>query len=140
MIIALVAHDNKKQELMNWIRQHQTKFQAHELYATGSTGKLIQQNLKLNVTLLESGPLGGDQQLGAMIVEGKIDLLFFFSDPLEAQPHDPDVRALLRLSVVWNVPMACNCATADYIITSPLFASDYKCKKPDYSNYRQRKL
>lgn len=138
--IALVAHDNKKHDLLTWVSNHQKKIQAHTLYATGSTGKMINEHLQLSVHPLESGPLGGDQQIGAMIVEGKIDLLIFFWDPLEAQPHDPDVRALLRIAVVWNIPVACNEASADYIISSELFANDYKPKKPDFQHYREREL
>ena len=99
---------------------------------------LIEEKLNLSVHKLESGPLGGDQQLGAKIVDGKIDLLIFFWDPLEAQPHDPDVRALLRIAVVWNLPIACNPASADFLISSPLLSSDYKADKPDYHRYRKR--
>lgn len=138
--IALVAHDNKKKSLLDWVKQHNDKLTNCKLYATGSTGKLIQQTTNISVTCLESGPLGGDQQLGAMIVDAKIDLLIFFWDPLEAQPHDPDVRALLRICVVWNIPIACNEASADYLINSSLFASDYQPNKPDYQAYRQREV
>ncbi len=138
--IALVAHDNKKNQLIAWINQHKAKLKLCTLYATGSTGKLILEKTQLPITSLESGPLGGDQQIGAMIVEGKIDMLVFFWDPLEAQPHDPDVRALLRVSVVWNIPIACNEASADCIIESHLLEGGYQPKKPDYTSYKQRPL
>jgi len=138
--IALVAHDNKKHDLVDWVSRYQTKLNKHQLYATGSTAHLINDNLKLSVHALESGPLGGDQQIGAMIVEGKIDMLIFFWDPLEAQPHDPDVRALLRIAVVWNIPVACNESSADFILSSDLFENNYQPKKPDYKQYRDRKL
>ena len=130
--IALVAHDNKKRDLLEWARFNRTVLAAHDLYGTGTTGGLLQEELGLPVTRFQSGPLGGDQQLGSRIAEGEIDLVLFFWDPLESQPHDPDVRALLRIAVVWNIPIACNRATADYLISSPLLASDYQPDVPDY--------
>lgn len=122
--IALVAHDQCKPTLLDWAKSNRKILIKHPLLATGSTGQLLQQKLNLDVTLLQSGPLGGDQQIGAKIVYGEIGLLTFFWDPLESQPHDPDVRALLRLAVLWNIPTACNRATADLIITSNVFQTD----------------
>jgi methylglyoxal synthase len=124
--VALVAHDNKKEDLLDWARFNQGTLSRHELLGTGTTGKLIHDRLGLDVQRLLSGPLGGDQQLGALIAEGKIDFLVFFWDPLEPQPHDPDVRALLRLAVVWNIPVACNRASADFMVSSPLLEGSYE--------------
>ena len=124
--IALVAHDHKKADLIEWADYNRGTLVRHDLVATGTTGKLLQEQVGLDVKRLHSGPLGGDMQLGALIAEGDVDLLVFFWDPLEAQPHDPDVRALLRIAVVYNTPTACNRATADYLISSPLLADvDY---------------
>ena len=124
--LALVAHDNEKRNLLAWCAANRDELARHELYATGNTGQLIARELELDVHLLRSGPLGGDQQIGSRIVEGGIDLLFFFWDPLEPQPHDVDVKALLRIAVVYNVPIACNRATADFVLSSPLMASEYR--------------
>lgn len=130
--IALVAHDNKKLDLLEWAKYNRMHLAAHDLMATATTGALVADELSLPVQLLQSGPLGGDLQIGAKITEGGIDLLLFFWDPLEPQPHDPDVRALLRIAVVWNVPVACNRATADYLISSPLFNDGYDRVVPSY--------
>ncbi|WP_034608911.1 methylglyoxal synthase [Cellulomonas sp. URHD0024] len=131
--IALVAHDNKKVELLRWAEYNRGTLSQHTLYATGTTGTMLEYELGLPVHRFLSGPVGGDQQIGARIAEGGISMLIFFWDPLEPQPHDPDVKALLRIATVWNVPMACNVATADMIISSPLLASDYENARPDLS-------
>jgi len=138
--IALVAHDNKKQDLMQWAAYNKPLLAKHELYATGTTGKLLEQELGIEVHKLQSGPLGGDQQIGAKISEHEIDLLIFFWDPLTQQPHDSDVKALLRISVVWNIPVACNRASADFMISSPLMTGDYERDLPEYDNYIGRIL
>lgn len=132
--IALVAHDNRKRDLLEWARFNRSLLAMHQLFATGTTGALLEHQLVLPVTRFLSGPLGGDQQLGAKISEGDIDVVLFFWDPLEPQPHDPDVRALLRIAVLWNVPIACNRASADYLISSPLLDSDYERVLPDHSS------
>ena len=137
--IALIAHDNCKPELLEWARWNRETLGRHELSATGTTGALLARELGLDVLRFRSGPLGGDQQIGAAIVDGRLDFVIFFWDPLNPHPHDPDVKALLRLTVLWNVPVACNVATADYLITSPLFASpDYERVTPDFDAHRGR--
>jgi methylglyoxal synthase len=138
--VALIAHDNKKAELVEWVEFNRSKMAEFELFATGTTGKLIEEKLKQKVTKLQSGPLGGDQQIGALIAEGTIDLLIFFWDPMEPLPHDPDIKALLRIAVVWNIPVACNRATADYLFTSELLFSDYKRSVPEFKEHKDRKL
>ena len=124
--IALVAHDNRKADLLAWARYNAGTLGQHLLYATGTTGGLVSGELGLEVHRLLSGPLGGDQQIGALIAEARLDMLIFFWDPLEPQPHDPDVKALLRLAVLWNVPTACNRATADFLVSSPLLTERYE--------------
>ncbi len=136
--IALIAHDGKKAELLDWVATHAAFFQNKTLYATGTTGRLISDKLQLPVNCFASGPLGGDQQIGALIAEQKIDWLVFFWDPLSSQPHDPDVKALIRLAVVWNIPVACNKATADFIVHSSLFQTDYQRSVPDFSAHQRR--
>jgi len=138
--IALVAHDHKKKDLIEWAKYNQVLLAQHELFATGTTGKILEQELGVPIHKLQSGPLGGDQQIGAKITEGDIDFLIFFWDPLEQQPHDPDVKALLRVAVVWNIPVACNRASADFMISSPLMASSYQRFKPDYEAYLKRSI
>lgn len=130
--IALVAHDNMKSEMLEWAKEHKEELKNHTLIATGSTGKLIAENTGLTLERMRSGPLGGDQQIGARISDGGIDVLLFFWDPLEPQPHDPDIRALLRIAVVWNIPVACNRASADFILSSPLLGDPYQRRVPKY--------
>lgn len=136
--IALVAHDNMKSDLYEWATYNKALLERHELYATGTTGTLLERALSCPIGKLQSGPLGGDQQIGAMIAAGELDCLIFFWDPLEPQPHDPDVKALLRIAVVWNIPIACNRASADFIISSPLMAGVYERLIVDYEPYRRR--
>ncbi len=136
--IALVAHDNKKRDLVEWARFNRDLLARHELFATGTTGTLLEEVLEAPVAKLQSGPLGGDQQIGGKIAEGAIDFMIFFWDPLEPHPHDPDVKALLRIAVVWNIPIACNRASADFMISSPLMSEAYERLVPDYESYRER--
>ena len=138
--IALVAHDNKKADLIDWAIYNKRALTKHNLFATGTTGKLLEEALETPITKMLSGPLGGDQQLGAMIAEGKLDIIIFFWDPLEAQPHDSDVKALLRLAVTWNILIASNRSTADFIFTSVLMNGDYNIFTPDYTDYLSRKV
>ena len=138
--IALIAHDRKKRDLLEWAHYNRENLAGHELYATGTTGALLERELEIPVHILQSGPLGGDLQIGAMIAEGMVDLIIFFWDPLEAQPHDPDVKALLRIAVVWNIPVACNRASADYIFSSPLMTEIYERILPDYGEYTRRQV
>jgi len=138
--IALIAHDNKKSELIEWAIYNRDALSRHRLFATGTTGKMIEKALNQTITKYMSGPLGGDQQIGARIAERKIDVLIFFWDPMEAQPHDPDIKALLRLGVTWNIPIANNRATADFMLTSPLMYEDYEIILTDYSQYIKRPL
>ncbi len=138
--IALIAHDNKKRDLIEWAKYNRVLLAHHEVYATGTTGQLLERELGFPIAKLQSGPLGGDQQIGAMIVNGGIDFLIFFWDPLEPMPHDPDVKALLRMAVVWNIPIACNRASADFMISSPLMDGEYDRLVPDYDGYRTRKI
>lgn len=138
--IALVAHDNKKRDLLEWAKFNRDLLAHHQIYATGTTGKILERELNIKVIKLKSGPLGGDQQIGAKIVENEIDFLIFFWDPLEPQPHDPDVKALLRMAVVWNIPIANNRASADFMISSPLMDSPYDRLVPDYEDYVVREI
>lgn len=124
--IALIAHDNRKQELLEWVEYNKGTLSRHNLYGTGTTGGLITSKIGLDVYRYRSGPLGGDQQIGAGISEGTIDFMIFFWDPLQSQPHDVDVKALLRLSVLYNIPVACNRATADFLVSSPLLNGNYE--------------
>jgi len=136
--IAVVAHDNKKRDLVEWAKFNRDLLAHHKLYATGTTGALLTKVLGIEITKLQSGPLGGDQQIGAKIADGEVDFLIFFWDPLEPMPHDPDVKALLRIAVVWNIPVACNRASADFMISSPLMHGDYQRLLPDYQEHIRR--
>lgn len=138
--IALVAHDNKKRDLVEWAKFNRDLLAHHKVYATGTTGIILEEELGIEITKLQSGPLGGDQQIGAKIADGEIDFLIFFWDPLEPLPHDPDVKALLRIAVVWNIPIACNRASADFMISSHLMDEEYDRLVPDYDDYRARKI
>ncbi len=148
--IALVAHDNRKKDLSEWVDHNWNNLKSHKLICTGTTGKMVEETINrrlveaagkpITITRLKSGPLGGDQQLGALISEGKIDLMVFFWDPMQPQPHDVDVKALLRITVLYNVPTACNRSTADFLITSTLFNERYSPKIKDYSEYINRTL
>lgn len=148
--IALVAHDNRKRELIEWVQWNYDVLIRHHLVCTGTTGRRIEETLRARmataeepaaleaITILRSGPLGGDQQLGAMIAEGRVDVLIFFWDPMEPQPHDVDVKALLRIAVLYNIPIACNRSSADFVISSPLVEQEYEPILKDYSSYLER--
>ena len=138
--VALVAHDHQKADLLDWARYNREALAVHHIVATGTTGRLLAEALDLPVERLRSGPLGGDQQLGARIAEGEVDVLVFFWDPLEPVPHDPDVKALLRIAVVWNVPVACNRSSADFVFASPLMSGTYDRQVPDYEAYATREV
>ncbi len=138
--IALVAHDKKKKELVEWVEANRLELSRHELFATGTTGRMMEEQLDRPVTKLLSGPIGGDQQIGSMIAQGQLDILVFFWDPMEAQPHDSDVKALLRVAIAWNCIVACDSSTADFVLTSPLMLKEYEVKIPDYSSYLKRKI
>jgi len=138
--IALVAHDNKKKDLIEWAEFNRTVLARHAVIATGIIGKLMGDELDRPVKKVLSGPLGGDQQIGSMIATGEIDLLIFFWDPMEAQPHDSDVKALLRVAIAWNCIVACDRATADFVLTSPLMLDEYQIQLSDYGSYFRRKI
>ncbi len=138
--IALIAHDHKKDDLLEWARFNKVTLSKHVLYATGTTGKLLEQELDTQVIKMLSGPLGGDQQIGARIAENEIDVLIFFWDPLEQQPHDPDIKALLRLAVLWNIPVATDRATADFLFSSPLMSQEYERIVSDYNWHTTRNI
>jgi methylglyoxal synthase len=137
--IALIAHDNRKADLISWLNQHIEALSDCHFTTTGTSGKLIEEQTNLKVDRVQSGPLGGDQQIGALIAEGKIDLLIFFWDPLEPMSHDPDIKALLRLATLWNIPVACNKSTADFIVHSPLM-KNYQREQPDFNDYKNRPI
>ncbi len=138
--IALIAHDNKKADLLEWVKINKGTLLEHELYATGTTGRLLEKELECKITKLQSGPLGGDQQIGARIAEGVIDFLIFFWDPLSPLSHDPDIKALLRVAAVWNIPIACNRSSADFLISSPLMSKQYTRIIPNYESYKKRRI
>jgi len=135
--IVLIAHDSRKKDLLEWVQYNHAVLKEHKLFATGTTGALIAGHTELEVTRFKSGPLGGDQQVGAKISDGDLDILIFFWDPLELQPHDPDVKALLRIAVLYNIPTACNRATADFLVASPLFHGQYERLLEDFSVSRE---
>lgn len=137
--IALIAHDARKDDLLEWVRRNQETLRQHILLATGTTGAVIAEAAGLEVQRFKSGPLGGDQQIGARIAEGEVDMMIFFWDPLEPQPHDPDVKALLRLAVLYNIPTASNLATADYLMSSPYMSSVYERAVDDFADFNQRR-
>lgn len=138
--IALVAHDNRKPDMLAWVKFNKALLAKHEIFATGTTGSAVEKVLGIPVNKFQSGPLGGDQQIGAKIATNEIDMLIFFWDPLEPQPHDPDVKALLRMAVVWNIPIANNRSSADFLISSPLMESEYERLVPDYESYQTRAI
>jgi methylglyoxal synthase len=138
--IALVSHDHCKKSLLEWVMENKDLLSQHKLYATGTTGNLVQKATGIDVHCLLSGPMGGDQEVGALISEKKIDILIFFWDPLNAVPHDPDVKALLRLATVWNIPVATNRSTADFLVSSALFSREVNITIPDYDRYLQERL
>ncbi|MGC9359668.1 MAG: methylglyoxal synthase [Anaerolineae bacterium] len=138
--IALVAHDNKKRDLIEWARYNRGFLASHTIYATGTTGKLLELTLGIDVIRMNSGPLGGDMQIGARIANGEIDFLIFFWDPLESVPHDPDVKALLRIAQVWNIPVATNRASADFMVSSRLMDQEYERILPDLDAYLSRRI
>ena len=135
--IVLIAHDSRKKDLLEWVQYNRDVLREHQLFATGTTGALIAQHTDLEITRFKSGPLGGDQQVGARISDGDLDILIFFWDPLEPQPHDPDVKALLRIAVLYNIPTACNRATADFLVASPLFHGEYDRLFEDFASVRE---
>lgn len=135
--VVLIAHDSRKGDLLDWAAYNRDVLKAHDLFGTGTTGALVAARTGLPVTQFRSGPLGGDQQVGAKIAEGDLDVLIFFWDPLEPQPHDPDVKALLRLAVLYNIPTACNRATADFLVAAPLFHEPYERRVEDHAAARQ---
>ncbi len=136
--IVLIAHDSRKKDLLEWVEYNRAVLKEHRLFGTGTTGALIADRAGLDVTLFKSGPLGGDQQVGAKISDGELDILIFFWDPLEPQPHDPDVKALLRIAVLYNIPTACNRATADFLVASPLFHGEYERILEDFESTRAK--
>lgn len=138
--IALVAHDKRKKDLLDWVKENKDALNTHFLFGTGTTGSLIAKETNLPVATFKSGPLGGDQQIGSRIIEGDIDFIVFFWDPLEAQPHDPDVKALLRIAVLYDIPVAMNMATADFIFTSNLMDKEYEREIIDYANRIHREF
>lgn len=138
--IALVAHDQRKEDLLAWVKYNAGVLSKHDLYATGTTGKIIAKKCGLDIFRLKSGPLGGDQQLGAMIADGDLDILIFLWNPMTLQPHDVDIKALLRMSVLYNIPVACNRSTADFIISSTLFSEEYQPVIKDYTTYLKREI
>jgi methylglyoxal synthase len=138
--IALVAHDNMKRDLVEWAKFNRDLLAHHKIYATGTTGIILEKELNFPIIKLQSGPLGGDQQIGAKIADGDIDFLIFFWDPLEPVPHDTDVKALLRMAVLWNIPIACDRSSADFMISSPLMDGEYDRLVPDYDDYQKRIL
>ncbi|MBN1574069.1 MAG: methylglyoxal synthase [Deltaproteobacteria bacterium] len=138
--IALVAHDARKRDLLEWAQFNRLTLSKHDLFGTGTTGRMIEEELGLKISSLNSGPLGGDQQIGAMIVNGEIDFMIFFWDPLASHPHDPDVKALLRIGVLFNIPVACNRSTADFMISSHLMGEDYERTLIDFSSRIKREV